>query len=97
VTLRGGTCRNGHDHGDNAAARNACERGNRLEGDHSAAEKVALADANHIWLNAFCCIRPSDEFLLSVGRTVVAKLMESKMADDFVGLSRVTYIRINCS
>ena len=30
---------------------------------------------DHIWLNAFRCIRPSDEFAADVGRTVIAKAM----------------------
>lgn len=30
--------------------------------------------ADHIWLNAFSCISPSDEFLAGVGRDVVHRL-----------------------
>ena len=32
-------------------------------------------DPDHIWLNAFCCIRPTDKFAADVGRTVIAKAM----------------------
>ena len=32
----------------------------------------------HTWLNAFSCIRPSDEFAADVGRMVIRKVMESK-------------------
>ena len=31
----------------------------------------------HIWLNAFKCIRPTDEFAAEVGRAVIARAMQS--------------------
>ncbi len=34
---------------------------------------VAVKD-NHIWLNAYSCIRPTDEFLIELGRTIIDKL-----------------------
>lgn len=89
-------CHNGHDHED-SASKNACNRGMRLESDFSDQEKVACADGNHIWLNAFSCIRPTDEFLIGIGRRVVHIVTTSKMADPFVGVSPVAYIRVNAS
>jgi hypothetical protein len=35
---------------------------------------LAGAEANHIWLNAFSCIRPTDELLMALGRQVLAYL-----------------------
>ena len=32
------------------------------------------SEENHIWLNAFSCVSPSDEFLKGVGRMVLDKL-----------------------
>lgn len=49
------------------------------------AEKVQMADDNHIWVNAFSCIRPTDEFLLGVGRTVIDKLNNSDMCCEILG------------
>lgn len=37
---------------------------------------VRSAEDNHIWLNAFLCVSPSDEFLLDVGRMVVNMLKD---------------------
>lgn len=34
------------------------------------------AEQNHIWLNAFSCINPSDQFLKEVGKMVIDKLKE---------------------
>ena len=41
-------------------------------GDRSPYE---LDDPDGIWLNAFSCIRPTDEFAAEVGRMVIAKAM----------------------
>lgn len=32
------------------------------------------SEENHIWINAFSCINPSDEFLANLGRMVLEKL-----------------------
>jgi hypothetical protein len=34
-------------------------------------------DENYVWINAVNCIRPTDEFLIGIGRTVVNYLRES--------------------
>ncbi len=39
-------------------------------------EIASAAEANHIWLNAFSLINPSDEMLQYIGRTVVEMLKE---------------------
>lgn len=44
---------------------------------------------DHVWLNAFSCIRPTDEFAADVGRTVIRKVMETR--------ARHIVIRINAS
>jgi hypothetical protein len=36
-----------------------------------------LEASGHIWLNAFLCVRPSDEFLRDIGRAVLDKVNES--------------------
>lgn len=79
------------------ARKRADKAGKKLEMDHTSEELVAIAKANHIWLNAFSTIRPSDDFLIGIGRSVLSQLNQSKMVDDFVGLSAVTYIRVNAS
>lgn len=38
------------------------------------ADLLRNAGANHIWLNALSCIRPTDQFLIHVGRQVLAML-----------------------
>lgn len=37
---------------------------------------VQSARENHIWLNAFACIRPTQDFLARVGRLVLESLAE---------------------
>lgn len=38
------------------------------------ADVLKAADENHIWLNAFGCINPTDDFLKDVGRSVLRML-----------------------
>lgn len=38
---------------------------------------VDFEDPDHIWLNAFKCIRPTDEFAAEVGRAVIARAMQA--------------------
>lgn len=40
----------------------------------TSADIVKAVQDNHIWLNAFNCINPTDEFLKDIGRMVIAKL-----------------------
>lgn len=35
---------------------------------------ISKANDNHIWLNAFACIRPTDDFLMDVGRMILEQL-----------------------
>lgn len=39
---------------------------------------IESAEKNHIWLNAFACIRPSDEFLIGIGRQVLDMLEQKE-------------------
>ena len=38
---------------------------------------VDFEDPDHIWLNAFKCIRPTDEFAAEVGRSVIDRAMQA--------------------
>ena len=38
---------------------------------------VDFEDPDHIWLNAFKCIRPTDEFAAEVGRSVITRAMQA--------------------
>ena len=45
--------------------------------DQKITELEDIADkchGNHIWLNAFSCIDPSDEFCRDIGQTIIDKL-----------------------
>ena len=61
------------------------------------------AESNHIWLNAFSCIRPTDEFLIAVGRQVLSYLdspesMHQSQSGYLLGLpSPEVVIRVNKS
>lgn len=70
----------------------------RKIGEMSDAEvRRLVTDGDHIWLNAFAIIHPTDDFLITLGRTVVQKVQQSDIVDDFVGLSPVAVIRVNAS
>lgn len=43
----------------------------------TSADIVQMVQDNHIWLNAFNCINPTDEFLMSIGKQVIAMLNRS--------------------
>jgi hypothetical protein len=74
------------------------------EREQSAAwEATALAAvrSNHIWLNAFSCIRPTDEFCASLGRQIL-EMLDSEHTTipsehRLVGTERSLVIRINKS
>lgn len=57
-------------------------------------------EADHIWLNALLCIRPTEEFAADVGHMVIAKVMESRLRTepwgDYPG-SRACVLWINAS
>jgi hypothetical protein len=72
----------------------------RLKGkpmkDFTNEELVQKARDNHIWINAFCTINPTEKFLADLGREVLQKLDETDMLDDF-GLSKKAIFTINKS
>lgn len=73
----------------------------------TAMQKVELAQDNHIWANAFRCIKPTPDFLQEVGQAVIRKLNQSRLVTDGfgepypdgrrAGESPVVYLRINKS
>jgi len=68
-------------------------------------EIAGMAETNHIWINAFKLINPSDDFLLDVGRMVVSMLKQKDnlipaRADHDDKLARLTpklYLSVNQS
>lgn len=69
----------------------------RWEGDLTAEDKVAVAEGNRIWLNAFATVRPTDEFLRDLGAMVLRHLQESDLTVKPGRYGPVTYIRLNAS
>lgn len=53
------------------------------------------AGVDHIWLNAFKCIHPSDQFAAEVGREIIAKVM-AQQSDDVMKRRHIV-LRINAS
>ena len=39
---------------------------------------LGMAESNHIWLNAFSCIRPSDKFKLDLADSILAMLRQDE-------------------
>ena len=39
---------------------------------------LGMAGSNHIWLNAFSCIRPTDEFKLDLADSILAMLRQDE-------------------
>jgi hypothetical protein len=64
--------------------------------DLSPEDFKAVAEANHIWLNAFSCINPSEKFLADVGRSVLNLLDQSEHGDS-LGISQMTALTVNKS
>lgn len=68
-------------------------------------EIAAMAETNHIWLNAFSCIRPTDELAQSIGYTILAWLdqpdnvMPARAAhdDELAKLTPKLYLSVNKS
>jgi hypothetical protein len=62
---------------------------------------LRTARENHIWLNAFACVRPTEQFCAEVGRAVLEKLNEptATIPSEFrlVGTERELIVRINKS
>lgn len=68
------------------------------------------ADSNHLWLNAFECIRPTDELKMKIGEWVLRKLnnkenlipsdaitSDSEVSRELAELTPMLYLRINKS
>jgi len=72
------------------------KHGGRSIGLFSDKELRVRAEGNHIWLNGFSCIRPDAKFCEDVGRTVIAKVMQSDMRDH-MGISKMEIITVNAS
>lgn len=69
----------------------------KREDEYTPEEIVEHARGNHIWLSAFACNSPSEEFAATVGRQVIAMLNHSDMVDSFIGRTKVVYVRLNKS
>jgi hypothetical protein len=41
---------------------------------HYDREVLKAAEANHIWLNAMCCVKPTDEFKIGLADSILAML-----------------------
>jgi hypothetical protein len=59
-------------------------------------EQIKIARTNHLWLNGFSCINPTDEFLISIGRAVLNALKTTRYLDE-LGISRMTIMTVNKS
>ena len=64
--------------------------------DYTDSELVQMANDNHIWLNAFACINPTQGFLADVGRMILEKLESTDMADQW-GISPKIILTVNKS
>lgn len=51
---------------------------------------------NHIWINAFSCIKPTDKFLIGLGKEILNKLEQTELTDS-LGISPTILLRINKS
>lgn len=56
-----------------------------------------MAKSNHIWLNAFNCINPTDEYLKEIGKLVLFKLTTEECLLKTDTLSEMLYLSINKS
>lgn len=65
------------------------------------AAALKAARENHIWLNAFCCVKPTPEFYALLGRTILDMLENPDMAipseHPLVGTERELVLRIHKS
>ena len=73
--------------------------------DKQCREIAEMAETNHIWLNAFQCVRPTPELCEQVGRTVLDwlnqkdNLLPARAAhdDDLARLTPKLYLSVNKS
>ena len=56
-----------------------------------------MAKSNHIWLNAFQCIKPSIEFKIQLADIILRKLEDSDCLLKQDTLSEMLYLSINKS
>lgn len=68
-----------------------------MEKEKSLNQVAKMAKSNHIWLNAFNCINPSDKFLISLGKEIMAKLDNKECLLKTDTLSEMLYLSINKS
>jgi hypothetical protein len=61
-----------------------------------AERQVDIANGGHMWLNGFSCIRPTDEFLIGIGRAILANLEQTKYRDG-LGISKMIILTVNKS
>jgi hypothetical protein len=59
-------------------------------------ELLDEADPHHIWLKAFACINPTQQYCQELGASILNLLAQSDMRD-FTGISREIIITINKS
>ena len=59
-------------------------------------DKQFREKAKHIWLNGFMCIKPTDDFLISIGREIIRQVNESEIRDS-MGISKYTILTVNIS
>ena len=69
-----------------------------MEIEKSLTQVAKMAKSNHIWLNAFACIKPTDEYLMQIGRMIIQKLEDDDcLLKNEDTLSRMLYLSINKS
>lgn len=59
-------------------------------------EIVAELEANHMWVNAFSCIHPTDELKIAIGDWVLSELAQSQIGCS-LGISPTVLLRVNKS
>lgn len=64
-----------------------------------ARDVVKAARGNHIWVNAFSCVRPTEQFCADLGRTVLRMLDTNTIESEWqlVGNERELVLRVNKS
>ena len=70
--------------------------------DLTDAQRAQYAKDNHIWLNAFSCINPTDKFKQEVGEMILNKLdhtdlRATKLSSGKEPVGNLIYVRINKS
>jgi hypothetical protein len=64
--------------------------------DLSHEELIEKLENNHMWINAFSAISPTDELKIAIGEWVLDELKYSKIGDS-LGLSPTAILRVNKS